>query len=109
MTTEEDFQAALDANPDDWQTRGVFADWLQERDDVRAEGYRALGVCRVVPVHTRVDGWYLTGLDYPNRGWLSQGYDSSRSRRAAEDAAALAFAKLPELRRYELLNPVMES
>lgn len=43
MTTEDDFQAALDAHPDDFQTRLVFADWLQERDDPRAEGYRALG------------------------------------------------------------------
>ena len=43
MTTEDDFQAALDANPNDWQTRLVFADWLDERGDVRASGYRALG------------------------------------------------------------------
>lgn len=35
MTTEDDFQAALDANPEDWQTRLVFADWLQERGDSR--------------------------------------------------------------------------
>lgn len=32
MTTEDDFQAALDANPSDWQTRLVFADWLDERE-----------------------------------------------------------------------------
>ena len=31
MTTEDDFQAAPDASPDDWQTRLVFAAWLQER------------------------------------------------------------------------------
>ena len=43
VTTEDDFQRALDKNPDDWQTRLVFADWLEERDDPRAEGYRALG------------------------------------------------------------------
>jgi uncharacterized protein (TIGR02996 family) len=42
VTTEDDFQQQLDANPDDWQTRLVFADWLQERDDPRADGYRAL-------------------------------------------------------------------
>lgn len=46
MTTEDDFHAALDAQPDDWQTRLVFADWLQERGDPRAEGYRALGTVR---------------------------------------------------------------
>jgi uncharacterized protein (TIGR02996 family) len=43
MTTEDDFQSALDATPEDWQTRLVFADWLEERGDLRAEGYRALG------------------------------------------------------------------
>lgn len=47
MTTEDDFQAMLDANPDDHATRLIFADWLQERDDPRAEGYRALARQRV--------------------------------------------------------------
>lgn len=49
MTTEADFQSALDANPEDHHTRLVFADWLQDRDDPRAEGYRALGVLRKRP------------------------------------------------------------
>src|SRR5204863_136709 len=49
VTTEDDFQNALDADPADWQTRLVFADWLQERGDVRAEGYRALGRTRFYP------------------------------------------------------------
>lgn len=40
MTTEDDFQNALDAEPDDWQTRLVFADWLEEQGDPRAEAYR---------------------------------------------------------------------
>ena len=53
MTTEDDFQAALDTNPGDWQTRLVFADWLQERDDPRAEGYRALGLLRRAPARGR--------------------------------------------------------
>src|SRR5262245_54586051 len=43
MTTEDDFQRTLDATPEDWQTRMVFADWLDERGDPRAAGYRALG------------------------------------------------------------------
>lgn len=43
MTTEDDFQRQLDANPDDHQTRLVFADWLEEHGDPRAAGYRALG------------------------------------------------------------------
>ncbi len=41
---EEGFQAALDANPADHVTRLVLADWLQERGDPRAAGYRALGL-----------------------------------------------------------------
>jgi uncharacterized protein (TIGR02996 family) len=49
VTTEDDFHRALDANPNDHQTRLVFADWLQDRDDPRADGYRALGVVRVCP------------------------------------------------------------
>ena len=41
MTSENDFQVALNANPDDHNTRLVFADWLQNRNDPRAEAYRA--------------------------------------------------------------------
>ena len=48
MTTEDDFQKRLDASPEDWQTRLVFADWLQDQGDPRAEGYRALGALRRV-------------------------------------------------------------
>ena len=47
MTTEDDFQRALDANTDDWQTQWVFADWLDEHADPRAEGYRVLGTLRL--------------------------------------------------------------
>jgi uncharacterized protein (TIGR02996 family) len=42
VTTEDDFQRALDAHPEDWQTRLVFADWLDERGDSRAAGVRAM-------------------------------------------------------------------
>jgi uncharacterized protein (TIGR02996 family) len=148
MTTEDDFQAALDANPDDWQARLVFADWLQERGDPRAEGYRALGALRRAPYPERVrdpgpDRWGYHGgagrvlwdaargvrlpdpvpapawaalpahwlkalqrlqrgrnADAGNRWWSGQ----ALSRRAAEDAAALAFARLPAKRRAELLR-----
>ena len=65
MTTEDDFQAALDAHPEDWQTRLVFADWLEERGDPRAEGYRALAAKHFCPFrfteHTRF-AW-LAGAD----------------------------------------------
>jgi uncharacterized protein (TIGR02996 family) len=56
VTTEDDFQAALDANPADWQTRLVFADWLAERGDPRAVGYRVLGQLRVAPKRSQLEG-----------------------------------------------------
>lgn len=141
MTTEDDFHAALDARPEDWQTRLVFADWLDERGDPRAEGYRALGGRRNYPVQDTLDhhrGHWVHGCwfyhtddhdsirtNFPatcldcnelpadwvfeanrirdsgshNRVWC--GY--VKTRREAEDAAALAFANLPAERRAELL------
>jgi uncharacterized protein (TIGR02996 family) len=132
VTSEDDFQKALDANPTDWQTRLVFADWLQEQGDARADGYRALAAGRFVlsdrytgtppryvPLQTsrifRDDGSSSTGRDYTLPvDWfecLPPPADDERpsnsigfaTRRKAEDAAALAFAKLPPERRSELL------
>ena len=40
--TEAAFQSALDANPSHSAIRGVFADWLEEQDDPRADGMRWL-------------------------------------------------------------------
>jgi uncharacterized protein (TIGR02996 family) len=133
VTTEDDFQRALDARVTDWQTRLVFADWLQERGDPRADGYRALGMFRkyALKISTGVRLW-LFGWDEsnPNYGtaenkihtyadsqlpddWYVLITDGSRatkdhwerfdSRREAEDAAALAFGRLPAARRAELL------
>lgn len=50
MNEEAGFQAALDANPDDFQTRLAFADWLRERDDPRADGYQVMGELRLWPL-----------------------------------------------------------
>ncbi len=132
MTTEDDFQAALDAQPDHWQTRLVFADWLDERGDVRAAGYRELGRLRLNPVlciqssggqrHYIVGDsgappsaelqrqyhacllpqtWFRScrkGDGFPeNEAWKF--YDT---RRAADDAAALAFTQLPAEQRAAL-------
>ncbi len=67
MTTEDDFQRALDANPDDHHTRLVFADWLQERGDERAEGYRELGHLRLYPCHfVERDMWYFGVASNPH-------------------------------------------
>lgn len=147
MTTEDDFQKQLDANPKEWQTRLVFADWLQERGDPRAEGYRALGVLRLLPLTSGTavrDATArqarlllpLTSKTVPHSAWFASKarWDGSSnalpedwfvalaahleltedhgsflppvetcSRREAEDAAALAFTKLPDERRAELL------
>jgi uncharacterized protein (TIGR02996 family) len=132
LTTEDDFQQKLDEHPNDWQTRLVFADWLEEHGDPRAEGYRALGACRYVLCdyypgkrpqylpHQRSsifceEGGIGKDCDYrlPSDWYkklLRRGYKSTdtcipfENRRAAEDAAALAFTKLSAKRRAELLK-----
>ncbi len=43
MDTEDAFWNHLEANPSDSVARLVFADWLQEQGDQRAEGMRVLG------------------------------------------------------------------
>ena len=132
MTTEDDFQRALDAEPDAWQTRLVFADWLDEHGDPRAEGYRALGVLRRWPTHEYRDekgasnccpywahtnsipicesielplDWFrLLEVDGKSDlfapAWVNR---TDATRRELEDAAAVAFARLPSARRAELL------
>lgn len=130
MTREDDFHIALDNDPDDWQTRMVFADWLQDRGDARADGYRALAL-RHLPDrtsdHARVLMWHWwrrgdDGSSYPSERvslpadwydrfpagkYLSTVTSPERrdfpTRREAEDEAARAFAQLPPERRAELL------
>jgi uncharacterized protein (TIGR02996 family) len=145
VTTEDDFQAALDADPADWQTRLVLADFLQERGDPRADGYRALGALRKRPAPSSAKqvpveeltlamltegpfNYCRPGTEYGAIGaaelepfalpsdWLesiprlpgaahSEDWSQPcRTRRAAEDAAALAFAQLPAARRAEMLT-----
>lgn len=120
MSTEDDFQRLLDANPDDHHTRLVFADWLDDRGDPRAAGYRALGVADRGPRRS-ASGWYWYAR-WPRvpdirRGdghstlvgdWWDAAVGKQKafaSRREAENAAALAFATLPAARRAELLDP----
>lgn len=91
MTTEDDFQAALDADPGNWQTRLVFADWLQERGDERADGYRALGALR------------LSGrgeADYEYVGWAHTG-----NRKAGRSYARSVLAR----DWWDLLSPALGS
>lgn len=125
MITEAEFQAALDADPSDHTTRLVFADWLEEQGDARAEGYRALGRLGLY-VSRNTEGkwaWFcvaLGGPAMPPRDWyaliaggnplaspaLHRHSKAFATRREAENAAALAFARLPALRRAELLGIV---
>jgi uncharacterized protein (TIGR02996 family) len=132
MNDENAFQAALDANPGDHTTRLVLADWLQEHGDPRAEGYRALGVLRLQPCHldaecftpehpaartpeyldkfwwcnapaARYEQFRLPRDWYQRLTWPGSPDENYATRREAEDAAALAFSKLPPKRRAALL------
>lgn len=85
MTTEEGFQLALDANPHDWQTRLVFADWLQDRDDPRAEAYRALGRLCVHPIRIEM----MVNEDESGAEWkFIWGTDANDGHRAREQFGA---------------------
>jgi uncharacterized protein (TIGR02996 family) len=79
MTSEEDFQRHLDQNPDDHNTRLVFADWLEERGDPRANGYRALGKLQKQPYRYRynfIDDPESTNIDHT---WFELGLEPDSS------------------------------
>ena len=128
MTTEDHFHALLDADPADYLTRLVLADWLQERGDARAEGYRVLGMLKRCPERCGSDwGWTHSPAGpswdtyrsiYPSSltsDWWYGCYKLSDrnlgdypTRRAAEDCAALAFAALTESEKADILRPLTE-
>lgn len=72
MVTEEDFQRNLDKRPRDFLLRLVFADWLEEKGDERASGYRALGVHKIRPYKIRTTSdstWcYHNGYGIDSKG-----------------------------------------
>jgi uncharacterized protein (TIGR02996 family) len=129
VTTEDDFQAMLDRDRFDATTCLVFADWLAERADPREAGYRALGLLKRAPVDPKRDGYGLPGwwtwegsvggnesitfavlapdwlATIPRDPGQTAGdfWRTFPSGRAARDAAALAFGKLPDARRAEIL------
>lgn len=82
MTDEAAFHVALDADPTDWQTRLVFADWLQDRDDPRAEGYRAIGLLKLQALRTHRQEWdgHNWFMAEPTWGWM--GADTGRCHNA---------------------------
>lgn len=115
MTEELDFQITLDANPDDWHTRLLFADWLAERDDIRWHGYRFMAENQLRPeLIGPGSGWpeicfglwvwrHGNGYDPPHtipHGWRPEladvpcGLSGTYTTRAdAENAAALYFPR----------------
>jgi uncharacterized protein (TIGR02996 family) len=132
VTTEDDFQRALDADPQDWHTRLVFADWLDDRDDPRAAGYRAIAALQRYPLqghHSGLQrqGWWwhcspegtrtpshndipadwftLLPTRYGNKSFwpLHKPRSGVRTRRQCEDALALVFRKLPMERQTAIL------
>lgn len=127
MTSEEDFQNHLDQDPDDHQMRMVFADWLQDHDDPRANGYRALGkherttVDRLYPKQNNTFTRWGSSDNIKNCKYLGssrclpndwhkliypEGYNTGtpETRRQMEDRAAHAFSQLPPERQHELLG-----
>jgi uncharacterized protein (TIGR02996 family) len=133
LTTEDDFHRAIDANPEDWQTRQVFADWLDDRSDPRAAGYRAIATRQRRPLRSHSKDreacwWHCppkdtvkdTHNDVPsdwfallppgvgNRSFwpVHTGTGGFLTRRECEDALARAFSRLPAERQTELLTPL---
>ncbi len=122
MNEEDAFHAHLDQFPDDHTARQVFADWLDEHNDPRGPGYRALGKLGKTPEnHKGSHRWWGAREDthqnqsyFLPRDWaiatamrrpeLSGGHPYT-SRREAEDHAAHAFSALPEGYQQGLLNP----
>lgn len=132
---EDAFHRAIAEDPADTAPYQVFADWLEERGDPRAEGYRALGV---LGKQAEVSGNGNLHDDFPGPDvyeWWSPGASEAHGdtlpldwfglietswvyhgaggivaskdfagRREANDAAALAFSRLPPDRRAELLK-----
>jgi uncharacterized protein (TIGR02996 family) len=136
VSEEDAFQDSLDAEPDNHTLRKVFADWLDEQDDPRGPGYRALGVQRKFAKSNHYSSWFgreshtqdvtwgeewkrlpddwfylIPGMSrdrtFPDQD-ESKYWRYSDTRRILEDAAALAFSKLPPERQAELLGQTVE-
>ncbi len=116
MITEETFQSDLDTNPANHGLRLVFADWLEEQGDPRAEFYRWLGRNQVAPVNAvffnTSDSWewfwawnqectediQTSCLPISMNHATAYGInDSFATRRDAEEALAKVFAAHPKL------------
>lgn len=86
--------------PHDFTARLVFADWLQERDDPRAEGWRFTAHRLLVPTFSREYGtyeWDVSETDSSKRGVL-------RGRLWRAVYAAEPFAGRPRPGPHESVN-----
>lgn len=61
MTTATDFETQLDDNPTDWTLRSIYADWLEEHGNPRAESMRWMVANKKKPwrflSHSNVQIW----------------------------------------------------
>ncbi len=119
------FQRAMDADRFERSTYLVFADWLQERGDPRAAGYRALGTLGLSPRHWMGEfKWYdgshqwVTNIDKESDlpdVWFTLTRKMKRvsaacpfrTRRKALDAAARAWLLLTDAERATILSPTL--
>jgi uncharacterized protein (TIGR02996 family) len=109
------FLATILEQPDDDTVRLVFADWLQDRGDPRAEGYRALVTLGLAPRRyggSGRDRRWEWGESLTCRGshlcasWYAALASATgfRTRWDAEAAAALAFGTLRPEQRAAILR-----
>lgn len=132
MNDEETFLALICGSPADYQLKMVFADWLRDRDDPRASAWDALAGWRIAPhlCAERPTVWdvscymeypdYVVGssrwranpcapamipeewfdaIDHPDT--MSKDFDTVR---AAYDALVVAYLKLTDAQRHNLVG-----
>ena len=128
MIDEDDFQAALDREPERTDLRALLSDWLRDRGDPRADWYLLAAECDRRPFHVSLGwSWYpiapnkipgpLIELSYSDVSIelydvLSLVAEPKRkhgpTRRGTEDAAVVAFAGLSPEDRERVVAEVRE-
>jgi len=76
VSDEEAFHRLLDADPDNFDARAIFADWLEEQGSWKAAGYRWMwrNERRASPTKMyRKWGWYYWGHDPEPDLWREEG------------------------------------
>lgn len=69
MTTSTDFESQLDYNPSDWTLRSIYADWLEEQGNPRAESMRWMVANEKCP---RKSGTAVHVVAYESWDWWRQ-------------------------------------